>query len=109
MVISSPLSDFLALWSSHCQVKIRHHGDDSADPDYQNLMFSVARGNAATHLVPWRPGQILEAEPGSLIREYVLILLQTVLVLLPTPWRVVRIIGGRNWATVCQATLASQR
>ena len=37
-------SDFLALWSSHCQVKNRPHGADSADPDYQYLLFSVARG-----------------------------------------------------------------
>ena len=28
----SPLSDVLALWSSHCQVNNRPHGDDSADP-----------------------------------------------------------------------------
>ena len=47
MVIRSPLRDFLALWSSHCQVKNRHHGDDSADPHYQKLLFSVARGGAA--------------------------------------------------------------
>ena len=44
MVISSPLSDFLALWSSHCQVQNRPPGADSADPYYQNLLFSVARG-----------------------------------------------------------------
>ena len=44
MVISSPLSDFLALWSSHCQVKNLPHGADSADPYYQILLFSVARG-----------------------------------------------------------------
>ena len=44
MVICSPLSYFLALWSSHCQVKNRPHGGDSADPYNQNLLFSVTRG-----------------------------------------------------------------
>ena len=39
MVICSPLSHFLALWSSHCQVKNRPHGDDSDDPDYQICCF----------------------------------------------------------------------
>ena len=50
MVISSPLSDFLALWSSHCQVNNRPHEADSADPDYQNLLFYVARGNTQLSL-----------------------------------------------------------
>ena len=45
MVICSPLSGFLALWSSHCRAKHRPHGDDSADPYYQNLLYSVARGS----------------------------------------------------------------
>ena len=45
VVICSPLGEFLAMWSSHCQVKNRPHGDDSADPDYQSLLFSVARGS----------------------------------------------------------------
>ena len=31
MVLCSSLSDFLELWSSHCQVKDRHYGDDSND------------------------------------------------------------------------------
>ena len=44
MVIRSTLSDSLALWSSHCQVN--NHGDDSADPYYQKLLFSVARGTS---------------------------------------------------------------
>ena len=44
MVISSPLSDFLALWSSHCQVRNRPHAADSADPYYQYFLFFVARG-----------------------------------------------------------------
>ena len=44
MVISSPLSEFRALWSSHCQVKNRPHAADSADPCYNFLLFSVARG-----------------------------------------------------------------
>ena len=47
MVISSPMSDFLALWSSHCQVKNRPHEADSADPYYQKSLFSVARGRRA--------------------------------------------------------------
>ena len=38
MVISSPLGDCLALWSSHCQVNNRPHGGDSADPYYQTLL-----------------------------------------------------------------------
>ena len=41
MVIRSPLSDFLARWSSQCQVKDEA---DSADSYYQKLLFSVARG-----------------------------------------------------------------
>ena len=51
MVISSPLSDFVALWSSHCQVKNRPHGADSADPYYHFLLFSVARGVANNPLL----------------------------------------------------------
>ena len=43
LVIRSPLSGFLALWSSHCRAKNRPDRDDSADPDYHNLLFSVAR------------------------------------------------------------------
>ena len=39
MVMSSLLSDFLALWSSHCQVKNRPQGADSADPYYQICCF----------------------------------------------------------------------
>ena len=46
LVIRSPLSGFLALWSSHCRAKNRPHGHDSADPDYHNLLFSVARGGS---------------------------------------------------------------
>ena len=39
MVIRSPLSDFLALWSLHWQVKNRPQGADSADPYYQICCF----------------------------------------------------------------------
>ena len=46
MVISSPLSDFLALWSSHCHVQNRPNGADSADPYYNFWLFSVARGSS---------------------------------------------------------------
>ena len=53
MVISSPLSDFLALWSSHGQVKNRPRGADSADPYYQILLLSVARGSGCSS--PPRP------------------------------------------------------
>ena len=45
VAIRSPLSDFLALWSSHCQVKHRPHGADSADPHCHFLLLSVARGS----------------------------------------------------------------
>ena len=38
MAIRSPLSDFLAPWSSHCQVKNRPDRADSADPYYQTLL-----------------------------------------------------------------------
>ena len=50
MVICSPLSGFLALWSSHCQVKIVPMGQIVNRPPnhlyYQKLLFSVARGVA---------------------------------------------------------------
>ena len=36
MVICSPLSGFLVLWSSHCRAKNRAARDDSADPFYQH-------------------------------------------------------------------------
>ena len=50
MVICSPLSDFLALWSSYSQSsENRPHGDDPDDPDYQKSLFSVARGSFLGH------------------------------------------------------------
>ena len=63
MVIRSPLSNVLPLWSSHCQVNDRPHGADAADPYYQTLLFSVARGAA------WRgqgtPQSLADAGRGS--------------------------------------------
>ena len=50
-MICSPPSGFLALWSSHCRAKNRPHVDDSADPDYQHLLLSVARSRIITRVL----------------------------------------------------------